>query len=203
MTKACRTFSTAAMQVIAGCMPVELEIAQKALVTKIRRREYVTWNTYLFDLGDDLSEEYQKKEKEKLKTKLHEQWQKDWDENNHGRITYKFIKDVNFNHDHQWFLPSKSCVDIITGYGSINKSLFERNCIQSPKCPNCTEEDESVEHLLFGCPLYDDIRTQDIMTQESRVNWHKLLKDEEKYKSFHKYVTQLIKKRKEFIQQNN
>jgi len=73
MTRACRTSSTAAMQVIAGCMPVELEIVQKALVTKIRRREYVTWNTYQFEPSDDLPEEYLKKEKEKLKTVLYKQ----------------------------------------------------------------------------------------------------------------------------------
>jgi len=55
MTRACRTSSTAAIQVIAGCILIELEIIQKALVTKIRRKEHVTWNTYYFDPDDDLS----------------------------------------------------------------------------------------------------------------------------------------------------
>jgi len=90
-------------------------------------------------------------------------------------VAHKFIPDVNFNHDHKWFQPNKYCVDIITGYGSINKSLFERNnCVPSPRCTNCTEEDEDVEHLLFDYLLYSEIRNQDISTQDSRDNWYKL-----------------------------
>jgi len=67
------------MQVIAGCMPMELKIIQKIiqkLVTKIRRREHVVWNTYQFNPNDDLPEEYLKKEKKKLKAELYNQWQR-------------------------------------------------------------------------------------------------------------------------------
>jgi len=54
MTRACRTTSTAAMQVMSGSMPIKLEVIQKALLAKVRRMESVMWNTYRFMPGNDL-----------------------------------------------------------------------------------------------------------------------------------------------------
>jgi len=71
ITRACRTTSTAAMQVISGCKPIKLEIIQKALLAKVRRLEPVTWNTYHFVPDEDRSEKYLKEEKEKLETTLY------------------------------------------------------------------------------------------------------------------------------------
>jgi len=196
MTRACRTASTAAMQVIAGCMPLELKIIQKALTTRIRKRKYITWNTYLFNPDDELSEENLKKEKDRLKEELLNQWQRSWNDNMHGRTTYKFIPDVRFYLNNKWFQPNKSCVDIITGYGSINKTLFERQCIESPLCPDCPAVEENIEYMLFHCSLYNDIRNQSLMSQEAQLNWNNLIKSEEKFKIFYDYVTSLFNKRK-------
>jgi len=202
MTKACRTASTAALQVIAGCMPLELEVIQKALTTRIRKRKYTTWNTYLFNPDDEQPEENLKEEKDRLKEELINQWQRSWNDNMHGRTTYKFIPNVRFYLNNKWFQPNKSCVDMITGYGSINKTLFERNCIQSPLCPDCTEVEEDVEHLLFHCPLYNDIRIQSLASQEAQTNWSNLINSEDKFRIFYDYVTRLFKKRKIFVQQS-
>jgi len=66
-----RATSTAAMQVISGCMPIKLEVIQKALLAKVKRVEPVMWNTYRFAPEEGRSEGYLKKEKEKLETTLY------------------------------------------------------------------------------------------------------------------------------------
>jgi len=48
LTKVCRTTSTASMQVIAGKPPLDLQIIQKSITSKIKRNIQVTWGNYLF-----------------------------------------------------------------------------------------------------------------------------------------------------------
>jgi len=66
------------------------EIIKKAILTRVRWMKIINWTTYQFHPEMDLPEGYLKKEKEKLETALYNQWQKKWDENEHGRTTYKF-----------------------------------------------------------------------------------------------------------------
>lgn len=197
MTRACRTCSMAAMQVIAGCMP--LEIIRKALITKATLKEKASWSTYQFDPGK-IQSGYIEREKEKLKVVLYNQWQSNWDEDAHGRTTYRFIPEVTF-FDSTWFKPNRECVNVITGYGSINKTLYERNCVESPKCHMCPEDDEIVEHMLFYCPLYSVIREQYIYEQRKQITWKGLLENEDRFRMF--YVTEIFRIRKESIRQTS
>jgi len=200
MTRACRTASTAAMQVIAGCMPLKLEITKRALLTKVRWTKATNWATYLFDPNDDLPDGYLEKEKEKLEVILLNQWQEYWDDNQHGRKTYKFIQDVRFCcKNYKWFKPNKSAVDIITGYGSINETLFARNCADSPDCPRCTGTAESVEHILFHCPLYNELRYSFIIERRTEDTWTGLIDDEERFNLFCFYATEIFRRRREYI----
>jgi len=200
MTRACRTTSTAAMQVISGYMPIKLEVVKKALLTKVRRMEPVAWDTYLFAPGEDQSGGYLKKEKEKLEATLYTKWQQDWDQNEHGRTTYRFIPDVKFSHKNwKWFKPNRQCVYMITGYGPINETLFARNCVQTADCPRCPGIAESVEHMLFHCPLYDNLRGHDLGDLTADDEWTALLKDEEIYVGFSNYVTSVFRTRKNYL----
>jgi len=88
---------------------------------------------------------------------------------------------------------------MITGYGPINKTLYDRNCVQSADCPVCLGVVESVEHMLFHCPLYNDFRSGDYETLAVDGGWTGLLDDENnKFIIFNNYVTDVFKTRKEF-----
>jgi len=204
MPRACRTSSIAEMQIIVGCMPLKLEITKKAILTKVRWKEMTNWTTYLFNPEDDPSNGFLKKEKEKLEIVLLNQWQRDWDANQHGMTTYRFIPDVTFcERNSKWFRPNKPAVDMITGYGSINQTLYERNCVDSPDCPRCSGVIESVEHMLFECPLYNNIRHHDIFNRGADDTLTSFLENEENFKLFYNYVTKVFKCRKVFIQTEN
>jgi len=166
-------------------MPLKLEITKKALLTKIRWSETVSWITYLFNPVMDPPAGYLKKEKEKLETALYNKWQQDWDENEYGRTTYGFIPDVRFHErSSRWFTPSRPTVDILTGYGSINQTLFARNCVESPDCPRCPGIVESIEHMMYYCPLYDEVRHREILDHRTENAWTGFLADEESFQSF-------------------
>ena len=47
-TRACRTTSTIAMQVIARAKPMDLEVVEDALVKRVRRNLSTVWDTYSF-----------------------------------------------------------------------------------------------------------------------------------------------------------
>jgi len=115
-------------------------------------------------------------------------------------MTYRFIPNVRFFRENwKWFRPNRPCVYIIMGYGSINKSLFERNCIQTADCPGCPNEEESVEHMLFYCSLYKDSRG-DINDLAVNDDWTVFLQDEAAFTTFSNYVSEVFSIRKDFIQ---
>jgi len=77
-------------------------------------------------------------------------------------------------------------VYIITGYGHINSSLYKRGAIEDAdvqtSCQYCGEE-ETVDHLIYFCDLYDDLRKQNLKISdllksemiESELNYYKFL----------------------------
>lgn len=76
LTKACRTISTSAMQVISGILLLDLEIIRQGLVNKIKRNLNVSWNNYNFEKKEPINME---EEIELIKKEIHTKWQKKMD----------------------------------------------------------------------------------------------------------------------------
>ena len=82
ITKACRTTSTAALQVIEGTNPVYLEIIQHALVKGIKRNMNTTWKNYEYrekevtEFAESLSAEIER---------VRSYFVSAWEEETHGR----------------------------------------------------------------------------------------------------------------------
>lgn len=51
-------------------------------------------------------------------------WQEEWDKDDRGRVIYKFIPSVEFVNNNQWFKPSRELVKLLTGYETINSTLY-------------------------------------------------------------------------------
>jgi len=87
-----------------------------------------------------------------------DQWQEKWDNSIKGRWTYKFFPDVRQRK--QLPIPIDHYIaQIVTGHGDFNGKLRQFNLSESPQC-SCGHEEEMVDHLLFDCTNYDDIRSK-------------------------------------------
>jgi len=108
-------------------------------------------------------------------------------------MTYRFIPEVtSCERSSKWFRPNKPIMDMIIEYGSINQTLHERTCVDSPDCPRCPGVNESVEHMMFECPLYSNIRDNNIFNQGADDTMTRFLENEENFKLFYNYVTEVL-----------
>jgi len=87
----------------------------------------------------------------------------------------------------------------MTGYGPINKTLYDRNCVQSADCLVCLGVAESVEHMLFHCPLYNGFRREYYEALAADDNWSNLLDDMDKFITFNDYAFNVFTTRKEYL----
>jgi len=149
LTKACRTTSTVAMQILHGKVSLDLEITRRGILAKIKRNLIVTWEGFNYTTTDNKSAIDLDLKKAKLSRAIYTVWQSRWDTTDKGRDN--FINEVTFAKDHKWFKPNKELV-YITGYAPINSSLHKRGLINDSRCIAC-DTPETVNHLLFECEL--------------------------------------------------
>lgn len=196
-TRATRTTSTDAMQTIAGALPMDLVIVERGLKSMVRRNVAVNWNEYFFNKKMieeefDIHEEYLK-----ISLTVRESWQDRWDGGEHGRQTYKFVKNVDFAIINKWFAPCRECVYLITGYGSIGSTLYRRGAIDFKDCPACDSEDETVDHMILECPAYEHIRYEELKFYIKDCN--KLINTPDSYGKFREFAQKLFQTRNTYI----
>lgn len=104
-----------------------------------------------------------------LKTKLQNIWQTEWENNSHGRTTFAFIKNVQFSKENAWFSPEIKTGFLLTGHGSFNSYLKDRNLVNDASCVACGEPSEDWAHMLYECPLYADLRWEHMASHSIRT----------------------------------
>jgi len=196
LTKACRTTATVSMQVIAGRSPLDLQIIQKGIISRIKRNMHVEWGNYRFH-PDEHEQANVSLELDALYRELRSEWQRRWDEETRGRITFEFIKDVGFVNNRRWFKPSRELVYIITGYDPINSSLYRRGAVEDNSCPFCGEE-ETVDHIIYFCALYDDLRRQDLKIND--LQKLEMIECEVNYNKFLHFIKDIFERRNTYLE---
>ena len=75
---------------------------------------------------------------------------------------------------------------LLSEYGSLNGTLFARGAANTPSadCPECFDIVETVEHILFECPLYTNLRYPELTNENIRNNLSKLIETRELYTKF-------------------
>ena len=85
-------------------------------------------------------------------------WEMRWANCTKASITRSFFPTIEFtkpilNMD----LPC-SVVQVFSGHSRLRTFLFRIACAPSPICP-CARNEETVEHFIFHCSLFDRLRT--------------------------------------------
>jgi len=193
----CRTVSTAAMQVLMGGLPWDLECVKRGVWYKLRKGVSVSEHDVVDD--SDLRERGVEGCMDLVSERLYERWQSRWDECEKGRVTYEFIKDVRFAGMCEGFEPSLSLGYILTGHGSMNEFLYKRGLSESESCV-CGAAREDWKHVLIECPLYDDVRTLSEwgvnVRENGGVDVSRVLECKERYESVGVYARVVFQRRK-------
>ena len=108
-------------------MPLDLEIVRAGINRKISKNHNVKWRNYEYNMiAETRNRDMIKSEIKRVEEKVRMEWQDRWEKGQHGgRDTFKFIKSVvGFDAARGWFNPSRLCTYVLTGYGSLNSSLY-------------------------------------------------------------------------------
>lgn len=141
LTKAYRSTSTAALPVLAGVLPADLEVARAGRIDELRTAprdvlragRKTSWDIAIRD------------------------WQARWEAESRGRELFRFFPDVAARVRATWVEPDYQVSQILTGHGCFRKRLNGMRLCERAEC-YCGEEDEDVDHVLWRCPMYEDER---------------------------------------------
>lgn len=169
LTKAYRSVSTAAMPVLAGVLPADLEVARAGMIDDIQHLPRDAFRTGRRDIAEDAVAN----------------WQRRWETEDKGRELHRFFPDVAARLKATWVEPDYQVSQILTGHGCFRKRLYEMKLCEESVC-YCGEEDECQDHVLWRCPLYEEQRSEmmDGITraEEGPVYYGDLVASEENFR---------------------
>lgn len=146
LTKAYRSCSTAALPVLAGVMPADLELIRAG-----RCGEEVT--------GTGARGELATRRRRAIEAEVREAWQQRWEETDKGRELFQFFPDVSERLGMHWVQPDYQVSQMLTGHGCFRKRLSEMKLCEGSMC-ECGMAEEDRHHVLWDCPLYEDLRAR-------------------------------------------
>jgi hypothetical protein len=137
VASAYRTISMEAVCVIAGMVPISITLVED-------------------------SECYRRKEirgvRKLARAESMAKWQQEWDTAPNGRWTHRLIPRisnwVNRKHGEVNFYLTQ----FLSGHGCFRQYLHRFGHARSPVCPQCREDEETAEHVVFVCPRFSAIR---------------------------------------------
>ncbi|KAK2578372.1 hypothetical protein KPH14_000835 [Odynerus spinipes] len=158
VTKAYRTVSTDAISVIAGVLPIDLAITERALQYKIRRSINFEFEGLAFQENEAATGS---RTRSLLRARLREAilriWQRRWLSSSKGRTTFEFFDDVQTRLRSNWVRLDTYVVQFLSGHGNFRAKLRAFNLVENELC-QCGEEQTS-GHLLFHCENYTNSRS--------------------------------------------
>lgn len=94
-----------------------------------------------------------------LMSKANEEWNQRWTSSEKGKWTREIFPTVSSRKGSGHIELNFILTQFLTGHGKFNAYLHSRKCRRSPEC-ECGEALQNSKHLLFDCPLTDDIRRE-------------------------------------------
>ena len=141
ITCAYRTVSNRALQVIAGALPIDLQIKERLLLY-------------------EKESESHSQTKKAIRSDMVKEWQKRWDETTQvGQWTKRLIPNITLWIDSRFRHLDYYITQVITGHGRFENYAMKMGKTESSKCRYCTEDD-SVEHTVFQCAHWSDERNR-------------------------------------------
>lgn len=211
MCRACRTTSTPALQVLNGCIPLDLEIIRTAHRYHIRKGRGITIHGLVVpeespDQGEDMRIYCKMLRMRTLDLDLMNIWQTRWQHSTKGRVTARFFPKVGFFPRMVSQDPPFELTCFLTGHGPFKAKLNklgiseDENCL----CGDC----ETSEHLLFDCDVYNYERRElirkigisNLMTDSFYEN---VMFNTKMYQAFKDFAKSVLDRRRSILQDSS
>ena len=160
LTGAYRTTSTLALPVIAGVLPIDLEILERAAISRFRRGEPVDFHSLSVEPGVYRVGEFVRR----IRVESLRVWQARWDAGGTGRLTHCFFPSVEERMKNAGFLRFDfHATQLVGGHGEFRAKLFDFGLADDPWCA-CGYGHQTAEHVIWTCPILTAAR--DVMLDE-------------------------------------
>lgn len=157
VTRAYRTVSTDALVVVAGVVPIDLLLKERAAAYNLKKNRPFKLGDLTFEPQDIIPNAEQLNTIAKqIETQTTNTWQINWQQSTKGRITYKFFNDVTSRMTAHWINTTYYSTQLLTGHGQIRDMQKARNIAADDLC-ECKKKD-SVEHIIFECVKLQQFR---------------------------------------------
>lgn len=206
LSRACRTVSTVALQVLTGSLPIDIMITIRGIQSKIRTDNRVKWKEYETPENiENLTKKDINKKKRKIRQIAMKVWQTRWQDDNKGRITYEFIPNVTYAiNNKKWFHPGLYTTFLLTGHGTINSKLQQLGRSDSDKCCFCIGKTEDVQHIILDCIEYNKFRKDKIENDilkiiEKKETMKILIENKGSYLKFSEIANEIFNHKKTYL----
>lgn len=142
LTKAYRSVSTAALPVLAGVLPADLQVRLAG-----ESSERVV----------GLAKIEAKAQKRSILDQIYDQWQERWDGSDDGRDLHRFFPSVKNRLKAKWVEPDHVTSQMLTGHGCFRGRLRDMALSPDGSC-FCGVSDEYRDHVLWDCAIYSEER---------------------------------------------
>ena len=142
LTKAFRSVSTAALPVLAGVLPADLEVLCAGRFA---------------EEGVQLAPRERRKLRRDIRGEIVSLWQDRWTSSGDGRELYSFFPSIGERLKWTWVEPDHVTSQLLSGHGCFRRRLHNMSLQDTSMCP-CGGDDEDRDHVLWSCPLYDEER---------------------------------------------
>ena len=140
-----RTISLEAASVISGMVPIDITTNEQfAIYNGLKNSPHV--DKKILSISE--------------REKSMQSWQRRWENSQNGRWTFKLIPNIKmwFNRKHGEI--NYNLTQFLSGHGGYRSYLHRFGHDISPRCPECPNEDENAEHVVFHCPRFISQRQQ-------------------------------------------
>ncbi|KAF9800735.1 hypothetical protein SFRURICE_015389 [Spodoptera frugiperda] len=158
LCKAYRTVSTEALPVLAGLLPVDLEVQRRAAMYYNARPNF---SANFLALRDRNKIARLLKPLTDVWDELLIEWQCGWESSTKGRHLYQFFPSVHERLERTWLEVDHCVAQFLTGHGNFKSKLFSFKLVDSPWCQCPTAElqhEQSAHHILWECGLWQSDR---------------------------------------------
>ncbi|GJQ84513.1 hypothetical protein Trydic_g15413 [Trypoxylus dichotomus] len=180
LTGAYRTTSTDALQVIAGILPMDLEVLRVAVEYCLRRGKTERLEELLSARPTT---------KQQIREHIYDLWQRRWESSTKGRNVYRFLPDIRERLGMEHMDPSRGLTHFLAGHDPFPFYLHERGLRETNLC-DCGAI-STADHVLLECPLVRDVADEERQALRGHdLGW--ILRRRDYFHTMDRLVTKIV-----------